>query len=447
MKHWHDPYIDADVIEPTGLNENSDSEPEDNPILRDAIQAAGEVGTRPSSKKSLSYCREGMFNAWQQVVFAPTEEEFITAWKDLNIAFGKHQSHIIAYISREYMPWKYQWAKCFIDRYRNYGQRVNSPTETAHKDIKSYLESGGGTLLQLHHAIIEMLIRKTRDYKNNTAIARQRQRGEVIGNGMRWLGNTPLKVAPVAIEIVIAKSRHVIRALLAERRIREARERHMPHPVEEDAKLLPPCDRNCTTWNQYTLPCSHTIYKRLHNGEAMTKELFGARWWLKKPLNIQQQIMQIQDPDIVTRLRGRPKRPQNQQVDVPPELQVIPLNAQETPTPMPSQQSQGQGGGRGRGISRQLGRSSQASTTRLTASIRRERSQFEVDELASTAEASSVKRPRGNAVARAQGSQRGGRGRGRGRGRCRGSTVASTPPETIGTQVSSSSSSALSHIG
>jgi hypothetical protein len=156
--------------------------------------------------------------------------------------------------------------------------------------------------------------------------------------------------------------------------------------------------------------------------------------------------MQIQDPDIVTRLRGRPKRPQNQQVDVPPELQVIPLNAQETPTPMPSQQSQGQGGGRGRGISRQLGRSSQASTTRLTASIRRERSQFEVDELASTAAASSVKRPRGNTVARAQGSQRGGHGRGRGRGRCRGSRVASTPPETIGTQVSSSPSSALSHI-
>ncbi|KFA67198.1 hypothetical protein S40285_09528, partial [Stachybotrys chlorohalonatus IBT 40285] len=53
-----------------------------------------------------------------------------------------------------------------------------------------------------------MLIRKTRAYKKNTAIARQRQRGEVIGNGMRWLGNTPLKVAPVAIEIVIAKSRH-----------------------------------------------------------------------------------------------------------------------------------------------------------------------------------------------------------------------------------------------
>lgn len=82
----------------------------------------------------------------------------------MNIFYGAKQHHILKYISNKYMGFRHQWAKCDIDYYRNFGQRVNSPVETAHKDVKSYLIVGTRDLLHLHTALTQMLKRKERDY-------------------------------------------------------------------------------------------------------------------------------------------------------------------------------------------------------------------------------------------------------------------------------------------
>ncbi|KAG5932357.1 hypothetical protein E4U59_007554 [Claviceps monticola] len=50
--------------------------------------------------------------------------DYSRAWSRLGKAFGKHQMRILQYITKKYM---YQWAKCSIDHYRDFGQRVNSP--------------------------------------------------------------------------------------------------------------------------------------------------------------------------------------------------------------------------------------------------------------------------------------------------------------------------------
>ncbi|KAJ4220321.1 hypothetical protein NW757_014520 [Fusarium falciforme] len=98
------------------------------------------------------------------------------------------------YIYHEYMPWREQWAKCYIDRYRNWGQRDNSPCETACKDVKSYLVNGTRNLLHLHDALAAMLHRKERDYEDNAARIIMRQRREYMQRD--WLASACLCSSP-----------------------------------------------------------------------------------------------------------------------------------------------------------------------------------------------------------------------------------------------------------
>jgi hypothetical protein len=126
------------------------------------------LASQPASPENDPHSRQGMFEAWKRVIYAPTEADFEAQWKKLNDTYPL-QHHILSYISREYMAWRLQWAKCFIDNYRNFGQRVNSPTETAHKDVKSFLVSGTGDLLALHQALEMMLEKKKRDYIQRAA--------------------------------------------------------------------------------------------------------------------------------------------------------------------------------------------------------------------------------------------------------------------------------------
>jgi hypothetical protein len=79
------------------------------------------------------------------------------------------------------MPYRKQWASCFIKRYRNFSQRVNSPVETTHKNVKSYLLSGTSDLFHLHTAIVSIINQKERDYIQNAAKMQIRQRQRFIG--------------------------------------------------------------------------------------------------------------------------------------------------------------------------------------------------------------------------------------------------------------------------
>ena len=77
-----------------------------------------------------------MDQAWRDVVYAQ-EGDFRKAWNDMLVCFGTQQRAIIDYIISKYLSWGEQFLQYQIKRYRNFGQRTNSPTETAHKDVKS----------------------------------------------------------------------------------------------------------------------------------------------------------------------------------------------------------------------------------------------------------------------------------------------------------------------
>jgi hypothetical protein len=147
------------------LSAQADTDAVDNNLAAHAVeQEVAEIGDIASLPAADPQTREGMFRAWQQVIYAEDEGDFFSAWEKMKAAYNSTQNHILHYISKEYMPYREQWARCYIKRYRNFGQRVNSPVETAHKDVKSFLITGTSDLLYLHNAICLMLEKRERDH-------------------------------------------------------------------------------------------------------------------------------------------------------------------------------------------------------------------------------------------------------------------------------------------
>lgn len=118
------------------------------------------------------------------------------------------QVDTLDYIFKVYIPLREEWAECFIRRYRNFGQRVNSPVETAHKDVKSYLLNGTGDLFHLHNALIQMIEKKRRVYEQKSAAQKIQQRHKYAGQ--QWLGQLTFQIGYTAIDLLAERHRYVL---------------------------------------------------------------------------------------------------------------------------------------------------------------------------------------------------------------------------------------------
>ncbi|KID59545.1 hypothetical protein MAN_10589, partial [Metarhizium hybridum] len=172
------------------------------------------------------YNREEMFKAFRAVVCAADHDAFKDSWKSFAETLGRQQRHILRYVQKEYMPWRKQWVKCYIDRYRNFGQRVNSPTETAHADVKSHLVTGMGDLLYLHQAPVTVIDNKSRFYRQEAARQTQRQRDQYLKQA--WLDKLNLQITYHAIDLLARQYLFALAAL----------------PDQREPKPLLPCTGN-----------------------------------------------------------------------------------------------------------------------------------------------------------------------------------------------------------
>lgn len=240
-------------------------DPNDHLFGRNATQEEAEVGISglPNHNPE-EYSRDTMFTAWRTVIYAPTEEKFYANWKAFDRTY-EQQRHILRYISKEYMPWREQWACCYISRYRNFGQRVNSPVETAHKDVKSYLLTGTGDLLHLHNALLQMIANKERTYKQEAG--RQKDRLRLVYKDQKWLGELNVQVTYIAVNLLAEQHRLALAAMPSQGK--------GPVPLQ-------PCQQRFT--QQCGLPCAHVIFQRLQADIPLTKLDVHPRWWLIKPL-------------------------------------------------------------------------------------------------------------------------------------------------------------------
>ncbi|EXU94915.1 MULE transposase domain protein [Metarhizium robertsii] len=172
------------------------------------------------------YNREEMFKAFRAVVCAADHDAFKDSWKSFAETLGRQQRHILRYVQKEYMPWRKQWVKCYIDRYRNFGQRVNSPTETAHADVNSHLVTGMGDLLYLHQAPVTVIDNKSRSYRQEAARQTQRQRDQYLKQA--WLDKLNLQITYHAIDLLARQYLFALAAL----------------PDQREPKPLLPCTGN-----------------------------------------------------------------------------------------------------------------------------------------------------------------------------------------------------------
>ena len=212
----------------------------------------------------VNYDADDMIEHWDKVLYASKERDFEDNWQQLIKRYGDHQSGVIDYIESTYMPFREQWAQCFIRHYRNFGQRTNSPNETAHKDIKSYLLNGRGDLLTLIETMVQMLTKKERDYEDKYASMEMRQRIQYIGRD--WLGVLPTRISYQAVDLLAFQHRLAQKALVG--------------------KLCLSCceDDDCSFTQQFALPCAHVIKERIEGNKTLELEDVHPRWWLKKPL-------------------------------------------------------------------------------------------------------------------------------------------------------------------
>ncbi|KAG6299332.1 hypothetical protein E4U44_000844 [Claviceps purpurea] len=237
-----------------------------------------------------------------------------------------------------------------------------------------------------------MITKKERDYTQEAARQEAKQRREYMGQ--LWLGQLTTTITYKAINLLVKQHRIAMAALPSSNR---------------EVVPLEPCSHRFT--QVYGLPCSHVILQRLVADEPLRVDDVHHRWLLRKPLHVDEPLLLVNNPDIVQTNRGRPASNHptvsNQPLAVPPQLQA--------PEPEPTQASRA--GQRRPRQPRQPSRNRGRGTRPLRASVRRNLSQFELDDLASQAsEASqsrgqSRKRVRANTNNRARGSTRGRGGR------------------------------------
>ena len=189
------PEINTDneeVLEP--LSRLPDDEEVDSDVVRDLSTPDNESGKNPSAPAQIEHSMAGLFKLWKNMVFTIDETEFDENWTKMQQEFAD-QPAIIGYLQKTWIPCKEEWAMAWTSRNRNFGQRTTSPTEAAHRDIKSYLIRGTSDLYRLSEVVTQMLEAKEKTFNETIARQKLKQRHQFMGSGFDWLGTVNREVA------------------------------------------------------------------------------------------------------------------------------------------------------------------------------------------------------------------------------------------------------------
>lgn len=217
------------------------------------------------------------------MVYTAKEEDFMEAWRRLQTEFKRPS--LIAYLERHLLPFKEEWACCYINNNLNFGQRTTSPTEASHRNLKSYLVSGTSTLFRLAEVIETMLMNAQTAFEKE--VDRQETRLRAVYLGQTWLGHTNREISYRGIDL-LAKQKHLIMRYLSSRTV-----------------VLSPCTGRFR--QQYGMPCSHDLFRILDTNKAVKKSDFHRFWWLDRSLDEEDPFLRIEEPLEVTSSRGRPR--------------------------------------------------------------------------------------------------------------------------------------------
>lgn len=118
--------------------------------------------------------------------YAPTINEFETAWEELIRRFAEEQEPAVSYILTTYFPWRKHFCVCYTSQNRNFGIRVTSRTESSHKEIKSYLLNSTAELRFLATRVEQLVKDQQARYAAAEAEQAARQLEQYRGKEMAW---------------------------------------------------------------------------------------------------------------------------------------------------------------------------------------------------------------------------------------------------------------------
>lgn len=208
----------------------------------------------PTDPELIEHSRAGLYALWGHVLYAITLEGFHEAWERLK-AFFSEQTAIIEYLETTYMAIAPEWATCYVNQRRNFGQRTTSPVEATNRYIKSYVINGNSTVLQVVEQSFKMVDSMAEQIKDE----RRKQQTSIKYDflGKYWLGDAPYYVAAKALKMVRDQYRRALSAI-------PTRERPNPAP-------LAPCTTKFTA--QFGIPCSHRLLEKYQDGDLRLQKL------------------------------------------------------------------------------------------------------------------------------------------------------------------------------
>jgi hypothetical protein len=176
-----------------------------------------------------------------------------------------------------------QWADCYCNSYRDYGNHCNSPNEGAHHTLKNHMSMPQAHIYNIVKDIHLMLKSWKNQYTNKLALDRSR--------------------VPTALRKVYElKNVHFMVTTLAREKAAEQLKL---------AKSLDHCTHCYGAFEaKWGIPCCHTLYWRLQEqGDILlTAEEFSSHWWYRAPHmdHLEELPMIPQDP-LKVKGKGRPK--------------------------------------------------------------------------------------------------------------------------------------------
>ena len=234
----------------------------------------------------------GFYTLWTYLVYAPTESQFNRAWAQLQGQF-RAKRRLLSYVSTTYVSIKKEWSHPFISTYFNYGCRTTSPGESANHSLKSYMVNGFSSLQKTSQAVVAMLEDNKVAFKQAQGEQKIKVQGRYLGK--RWLGECPLKITWLALEILTNNHTRMLASF-----------------PRANLEVFPLRPEHSTSRLQFGLPSALELRERYVEARLSQDRVLVApedchrRWWLESSLDKDDPILRFQDPYVVENPRGRP---------------------------------------------------------------------------------------------------------------------------------------------
>jgi hypothetical protein len=190
---------------------------------------------------------------WNKVVYAKTEEEWQDQWMKLSLKF-EDQQVFLNYLERQWLRRRAQFLHCYTRRYRNFGVQATSGSESAHSEIKSYLEDRMTDLDTLFDQVAEMV-------NNKKSALEKRQADEVSRIRHKFREHLLLKALTTHVTFKALR-------LLHDNYLAAVADFRGITPLEE-------CSGNYS--RQMGLPCRHMMRRLLYSEPSSNGPVMKAR--------------------------------------------------------------------------------------------------------------------------------------------------------------------------